>query len=141
MIARLEMPFVDRMVQRGVLLRWLKAEGNPVAYGDDVCEVAVGEVTVLKKSKDARTLASAARTRRSALHEGHRTRKRAGQILRVTSSDTGVLRRIVVREQEQLAIGDLLAVLTTEPDETLEGEAFSFRVVTSRVEPGAGQWL
>ena len=137
MTARLEMPFVDRSVQRGVLAQWYKAEGDPVAYGDDICEVVVDEILVLKKTKDARALAAEPTAKRAAVGEGQRlqNRKHMTYRLRLTSSDSGILRRIVVREQERLEIGDLLAVLTTTADEPVDdGKAFSFRVIHNRIE-------
>lgn len=141
------MPFVDRSMQRGVLVRWFKAEGDFVAYGEDVCEVAVDERLVLKKRKDARTLAGGtpdATGKRFAIGEGHRlrSRKHLTDRLRLTSSDTGILRRILVREQGQLVVGDLLAVLTTTADEPVDdGQSYSFRVVANRIEPAGGPWL
>ena len=138
------MPFVDRSMQRAVLVRWFKAEGDSVAYGEDVCEVAVDEVLVLKKRKDARTLAAGAGAAgRALIGEGHRIRSRKHQPdrLRLTSSDTGFLRRILVREEGRLVVGDLLAVLTTTPDEPVDdGQSFSFRVVANRIESEGGPW-
>lgn len=145
MIAKLEMPLVDRALQRGVLVRWFKAEGDAVTYGDDMCEVAVDEILVLKKRKDARILAANPATvaSREAIGEGHRirSRKKVPIRLRLTSSDTGFLRRILVREQDRVEIGDLLAILSTTADEPVDATgAFSFRVVANRVEEEGGPW-
>ena len=61
-------------------------------------------------------------------------------LMKVTSSDVGVLRRIHAREGSPWGIGDLLAVLTTEENEPIDeggrawAEASQFRVVINPME-------
>lgn len=132
---RLEMPAADRMLKRGTVASWLKAEGDTVTYGDDLCEILAKEVTVLKRMNSPSLLARFGRKGRSE----HETfyRNRGGSYrryrMRMTSSDRGVLRSIAVAEGSDFSVGDTLAVFSTTADEPLVAEppTASFRVVVS----------
>ena len=135
MILKLEMPTVDQSLRGGRIVAWYKDEGDPIAFGDEICKLAIDEFAVLR------------RTARATLLSGRRRKKlkddlevRQGKVyleVELRSSDRGVLRKQLVHEGEPLAHGDLLAVVATEDHgELTEGEqqwrdAPSFRVVVN----------
>lgn len=106
---RLLMPSVDRLLRGGSIVRWHKSEGEWVDYGDDLFD----------------------------LHVPIRRPEYGGDVLvRVTSSDAGLLRRIYAREGGRHEVGDLLAVLVTGdtepvPEDPACADGTVFRVVTS----------
>jgi len=118
MITKLAVPVVDPSMQGGRVLRWNKQEGDAIAFGDEICELAVDQFAVLR------------RTGRATLLSGRRNKKlksdleqRDGVYFEVvlTSSDDGILRKIVADEGDRIAIGDLLGVIAAEGDGDLEG--------------------
>ncbi len=118
MIMKVTMPTHDQSMRGGKVLRWHKSEGDPVVFGDDLCDVAIDEFAVLR------------RTGRATLLSGRRQKKlrddlevREGKVyveMTITSSDQGTLRKVVAGEGDAIALGALLAVVTT-GDEALEG--------------------
>lgn len=111
MIMRLDMPNVDPSLRGGKVTRWLKQEGDTFGFGDVLCEVAVDEFAVLR------------RTARATKLTGRRRRKlksdleiREGKVyleLAITSADQGVLRKILIDHGAPATIGDTLAVVST----------------------------
>ena len=73
--------------------------------------------------------------------EGAYERITAHCLMRVTASDAGVLRCIRVKEGERRKVGDLLAVLATDEEDSVSGsdddlaEVSAFRTVASFVAP------
>ncbi len=135
MILKLEMPQVDQSFRGGRVVEWYKKEGDPIGFGDEICKLAIDEFAVLR------------RTARATLLSGRRRKKlksdlevRSGKVyleVEVTSSDEGVMRKIVSEVGEPASSGDLIAVVST-PDhgELTEGEvawsgAPTFRVVVN----------
>lgn len=135
MIQRLEMPTMDQSMRGGRVIAWYKHEGDPIAFGDEICKLAIDEFAVLR------------RTARATLLSGRRRKKlksdlevRQGKVyleVELTSSDQGVLRKQIAREGDPLASGDLLAVVASEDHGALtESEdqwraAPAFRVVVN----------
>jgi pyruvate/2-oxoglutarate dehydrogenase complex dihydrolipoamide acyltransferase (E2) component len=66
-------------------------------------------------------------------------------LVRVTASDSGVVRRISASEGTERQEGELLALLSTEPDEPVDeapaavAASSVFRVVANIVDPGSGE--
>lgn len=139
MLLRLVIPRFDRSVQRGSVAKWHKAEGEWVSYGDDLLDLKVEEIKIMKRSSAAAAV----------LHDQHLPQDTysSGQLdwlVRVTSSDVGVLRRIDAAEGSRWEIGDRLAVLTTDADEPIDrsaragAEVSNFRVVVNDVQNEGG---
>ncbi len=124
MITKLEVPAVDGAMQGGKVLRWHKREGDTIAFGEDICELAIDEFAVLRRTARATLLT---RRRRDKLKSDLETREGVYFEVVVTSSDTGVLRKIVAEEGVRIGVGDLLAVATTDADEPLDGDADRWR--------------
>jgi pyruvate/2-oxoglutarate dehydrogenase complex dihydrolipoamide acyltransferase (E2) component len=112
MMMKITMPTYDQSMRGGRVLRWHKGEGDDIGFGDDICDVAIDEFAVLR------------RTGRATLLSGRRQKKlrddlevREGKVYRemtITSSDQGTLRKVVAGEGDSIALGDLLAVVTTD---------------------------
>jgi pyruvate/2-oxoglutarate dehydrogenase complex dihydrolipoamide acyltransferase (E2) component len=128
MILKLELPYYDRAVERGSIVKWHKAEGDAINFGDDIFDIKVEEITKYKRVKEgqAKTVDMVKGT--------------VGNLefyIRVTSSDMGVLRKIYAAEGQECDIGDLVAIVTTSSDEDCEidiaraNDAPAFRVITN----------
>ncbi len=132
MLLKLVLPQFDRAARRGSVARWHKAEGEWVRYGEDIVDIKVEEIAVTARSGSAKAVLGGANVDRVV------TSDRWDWLLRVTSSDMGVLRRIDVAEGAAWEIGDSLAVLSTEEQEPLADTAESthFRIV---VNPADGE--
>ena len=110
MIVKLTVPVVDPSMQGGKVLRWHKREGDTIGFGDEICDIAVDEFAVLRRTARATLLA---RGRRGKLKSDLEQREGVYFEVALTSSDTGVLRKIVVEAGGRIVIGDLLGVVTT----------------------------
>ena len=101
-------------------MTWSKQVGDHIGFGDEVCIVALDEFAALR------------RTARATLLAGRRQKKlksdlevRTGKVLlevAIKSSDEGVLRKIVKNEGDRIAIGDMLAIVTSHADDDLGRE-------------------
>ncbi|HSF87483.1 MAG TPA: hypothetical protein VLG28_17730 [Acidimicrobiia bacterium] len=135
MILRLEMPKVDQSLRSGRVVTWYKEEGDPIAFGEEICKLAIDEFAVLRRTARATLLSG---KRRKKLKDDLEVRQ--GKVyleIELRSSDQGVLRKQIAKEGEPIANGDLLAVVATDDHgELTEGEqqwrdAPSFRVVVN----------
>lgn len=127
MIYKLEMPYIDRSIDRGRVLAWHKAAGEWIDYGDDIVDL---EVDV---KKIGRTKSSLFLSRGLSSKTGESIEK---GMIRLTSSDRGVLRVIKAAADAPLAIGDLMAILTPTEDEPADADvadAITFRVISNRM--------
>lgn len=112
MIYKLEMPLIDPSLRGGRVVSWSKKVGDRIGFGDEICVVALDEFAALR------------RTARATLLAGRRRRKlksdlevRAGKVfveVAITSSDKGVLRKIVKEQGDQVVIGDTMAIVASD---------------------------
>ena len=133
MLFKLVMPRADKTVRKGFVARWLKSEGDPVNYGEDLLEVVVDDIRMLKRfGKPGRILSSKLKIRKASY-----SRRNAEIRMRITASDMGVMRKIYAGEGDGWEPGDTVALLTTNGDEAVEAresqlaEAAEFRVVVN----------
>jgi hypothetical protein len=152
MLLKLLLPYHDRGILGGVIVKWHKAEGEWINYGDDLFDLKVEELRGLKHQAGGerlvQTLTSPQVARRlmrvkDLMMEDAEPPEQAygmgaGQFyMRITASDAGALRRVRAREGEYRKVGDLLALLTTEEQEPVpEGDqgldgVSTFRAVTN----------
>jgi hypothetical protein len=137
MILQLEMPPVNPSIRGGQIVAWHKDEGEFVGYGDPVCDVLFTNAVHLRRTTRGGDLADGAprsRTRRRL-----RTLNKIEVMVRLVASDTGYLRRVCAGGKDQNEPGSVLAILSTEPAETLPEVTGSdrwplFRVVADQVE-------
>lgn len=141
MLLKFVMPYVDRLVRGGSIIKWYKTEGDSVAYGDDLLDLAVN-VT------ERPFIGLAAADGESPIDGGKgntRPMMHAAIVesysIRITASEAGIMRKIYAREGMRREIGELLGLLTTDDEEPIPDEpaaasgASVFRVVTNIVQP------
>ncbi len=127
MIYKLEMPYIDRSIEHGQVLTWHKAEGEFVDYGEDIVDLQVDV------KKIGRTKSSLFLSRGLSSKTGESIEK---GMIRLTSSDRGVLRQITTPAGAPVTIGHLMALLTPTEDEPVTddiADAINFRVISNRM--------
>ena len=120
MICKLEMPLIDPSLRGGHVVRWTKQVGDPIGFGDEICIVALDEFAALRRTARATLLSGRKRKNLKSDLE-----VRSGKVfleVALTSSDHGVLRRIIKEQGDQITIGDTLAIVTSEVEEDLGQE-------------------
>jgi pyruvate/2-oxoglutarate dehydrogenase complex dihydrolipoamide acyltransferase (E2) component len=141
MYLKLMLPSVDPLMRGGTIVRWHKAEGDAIDYGDDLVDV---EIELTMSMLDGGTLEEGIRLLKDGAQRAEVerfTNQRGLQLTaRVTASDTGTLRSITAVLGEHVAVGGLLAVLVVGDGEApLPGpaelaDASEFRTVSNLVE-------
>lgn len=114
MILRLEMPLIDPSLRGGRVARWRKAEGDRINFGDELCVVALDEFAALRRTARATLLAGRRRKRLKSDLE-----VREGKVfieISITSSDQGVMRKILKGEGDPIVIGDTMAIVASADD-------------------------
>jgi pyruvate/2-oxoglutarate dehydrogenase complex dihydrolipoamide acyltransferase (E2) component len=123
---RLEVPATAKTIESMRVRSWSKAEGDPVAFGDELCVITIGRKRVLKRDAPVRARAERRRGglfgRKPPPEDEHRLVRSTGVVLRVVASDEGVVRRLLVDAGEKVESGTLLAVITTTGDEPVDLE-------------------
>lgn len=133
MIYKLEMPLIDPSLRGGHVVSWSKKVGDHIGFGDEICVVELDEFAALR------------RTARATLLAGRRRRKlksdlevRAGKVsveVAITSSDRGVLRKIVKEQGDQVVIGDTMAIVASDDHGDLGQEYEWVQAPAMRVVP------
>lgn len=125
MLMKLEMPLIDPSLRGGSVVKWLKREGDAFEFGDEICIVAVDEFAALRRTARATLLSG---RRRLSLKSDLEVRR--GKVylhVALTSSEAGVMSKIVADEGEHFTIGDLLAVVSTGANGELVGSVDDWR--------------
>jgi hypothetical protein len=156
MLLKLLMPPYFRVIEGGTIVKWHKGQGDFVEYGDDLFDVRVERVRITNTIKEPtagewlQRLSTEIRKRKAGEALGLAPKgeiENGGQAggeldfkiwdaivyLRISSSDMGTLRRIHAREDEYRQVGELLAELTTEESEPLEGSSAAGHAATFRI--------
>jgi hypothetical protein len=158
-IMRLELGGRDsegRLIDRASIVRWHKSEGDWVDYGDDLVDIEVEQVRAPERHGELRNWINELNQQPTRIAELAARQLESDPLavpeidpssyvrwdllewtflVRFTSSDRGVLRKISAGEGERREAGDLLAILATEPEEALDesrtalGEGSLFRVI------------
>jgi multidrug efflux pump subunit AcrA (membrane-fusion protein) len=157
MLLKLLMPAHHRIVEGGVIVKWHKAEGDWVNYGDDLLDLRVQEGLVSRLDDEGwseNQVRALIRAQRDLGHVTDQDLMAGGQasaescrkvavdfLVRVSASDVGKLGQLCAREGDRLRTGELLAVLTTEEGEPCPGAgpdlegASAFRTVVNPLVP------
>lgn len=125
---QLLMPRLSAAMSEGTLVTWHKEAGDPVAYGDELCEIMVGEVKRLRRRLSARLAVE----RRSPRRSKYRTLEGVTVRFRLVSSEAGVLGEIVAPPGTAVKEGDLLAVISSSAEPPADQHSSS-SVATARV--------
>lgn len=132
MKTKLELPYMDRTVDNGIVHKWFKQPGDSIAAGDHICELLVEMQTVLEVPRNAKML-----TRLSKKSNVSTTsRKKHRPVLwRVIAREAGTLTSIAVGT-DTVDIGATLAVIDVPGGEDEAGVAVDdlpeFRVFGER---------
>ena len=114
MILKVVMPAADAAFRGGFISVWHKREGDPIAFGDDLCDIAIDEFMSLQRTKRATLLGSTSKKRKRRVKDALDLREGRGQVIvRLTSAENGVsLGKVIVPEGERIEIGSLIALMT-----------------------------
>jgi pyruvate/2-oxoglutarate dehydrogenase complex dihydrolipoamide acyltransferase (E2) component len=113
------MPLIDPSLRGGSVLKWLKREGEAFAFGEEICVVVVDEFAALRRTARATLLSG--RKRRSLKSDLEIRQGKVYLRVALTSSDSGFIRKIVADDGDPIAVGDLLAVVSTTDNGVLDG--------------------
>ena len=99
----IEFPPISPAIEAGTVAKWHKAVGDEISYGDDLFDIAVEEVTRMRRSLSARV--------RKPSKAKYRKLSDVSVMYRVTSMDSGRLTNIEALEGTPIAVGDVVAHL------------------------------
>jgi hypothetical protein len=118
---RLEMPFVTKQVRSGSVESWHLREGDHIDFGADLCDLLIAQVHKLDTA-----------------HPERMVPRRVSYRVRIRASESGVLRSIRATEGSEVRVGDLLAVVSTDPGESIDllPDTPALRVVTDTTRAG-----
>lgn len=110
------------MIQSGSIIKWHKTQGEFVNYGDDLVDVEMHvEGRSLKSLKERiQNLTEATRLKAEDLFIREEFKPGSGVFFRITSSDMGVIRKVYAWEGMSKDVGELLAVLTSDENESID---------------------
>jgi pyruvate/2-oxoglutarate dehydrogenase complex dihydrolipoamide acyltransferase (E2) component len=131
-ILQLEFPFVASPVERAEVSRWWVDEGAIVRLGDDLCDlVATSHLRRVRADAPNRRM-----SRRAAAEAPRPNRHQVGMLIRITAAEEAVVRTVLARAGAEVAVGDPLALLSTDASEPLDGggEPLRLRAVANPVE-------
>lgn len=139
MILRLEVPDINRMAKGVSLIKWYKAEGEWINYGDDLCdlEVQIEGRSIRPLAERIKNLTESDRPIVENLLINGNTNAHPVLCARITSSDIGTIRKVYVKEGQRSNVGDLLALITTDENESFDNAGFAltqtsvFRIVSN----------
>jgi hypothetical protein len=124
MILHLAVPYIDHDVTSVEVGEWHVSEGEQIDYGQALCDLYVDEVVVRRQFlepdatfKDDRVFQAILDGSTDFVPEREFVASDFRYQVRVVSSDSGWMGRIVSPRSERRKIGDLLALLTTDPDD------------------------
>lgn len=112
MLLRVEMPMINPSLLGGKVLSWHIGEGEQVGFGEDICTVSLDDFVQVRRTGRATQLAGKKMGRLKSKIES-----RSGEGLVnvvITASDRGKLAKILKSEGDPVAIGDLIAVVSTD---------------------------
>jgi hypothetical protein len=145
------------MIRAGSIVKWHKTEGAPIHYGDDLFDMKVEEVArhqaaleqanqlMVEPIEYEKWAEKTLQTRNLSVDaigpESSTLQLKDSFLIRVASSDNGILRRVCAKEGEHRGVGDLLALITTEEGEPVEDsdqglrDVGIFRIVANMFSP------
>lgn len=118
MILKVVVPPYDAAFRAGYVARWFKQEGDPVEFGDPLCDIAIDHFMALQRTKRASLLSSSKKLRQRRVGDQYDRREGRGLVhMRIISSEaSGTLGKILVAKDERIEIGDAVAILGTDLD-------------------------
>ncbi len=137
---RLEMPSVGPALQGGRVIKWSKSPGESFAFGEQLCVVSIEQVVALRKTQQASVLTS--RRRKKKVREEFEMRESVGLHFELVASEAGVVHQHLVDQGGPMQVGDVLAILGSEGDDSdVPGDVSvlpAIRVVANPIDPEEG---
>lgn len=126
---RVELPSLGPAVEGAVITTWHKQVGDQIAYGDELCDVTVEEVTRLRRRLNPKDTVNRKPSRL-------KYKKWTGVKVsyRLTSLDTGTLTEIVASEGTGVRVGEQIAALGLDGQDESASSGHASRVVVDRIE-------
>lgn len=136
MILRLEVPFLETFSNKGQVTQWHVQPGDKVDFGDPICDIALSEWRALRKTKRAINIVKVRDENSKIQHEFENRSGRGVLNLRVVASESAFIRQIEIATGTKAGVGDLLGLVSTDPDEPIVNnpEAPTMRVVATSPE-------
>lgn len=136
MLLKLEMPFVNPIIEEGIVESWHVQPGDSVAFGDVLCEIRIEQAVGIKR----RIMAYQLMPGRKKQKENERGTKPVNALVSVKASDSGILRKIEREPGTDVKVGETLALFSTSADEPIDdgGDAAAFRAVGNIAESAEG---
>lgn len=107
---KLVLPDFSKEIRSGTMARWHVEEGDPVAFGGDLFDLLVTERVKMARPGDPRAVLQAEAS-------DPRFVTRATEVyFRVVSADLGVLREVRVEAGTPVAVGDVVGIVSTDPE-------------------------
>jgi hypothetical protein len=125
MILRIEVPYLETAVRRGLIFNWDKGENEQVEYGERLCSIAVDEKLSLRRDKRANVLARVPGLgdRAASLNRYVRRKPRGLILFELVASEPAVLRYILAQEGQRIETGEIVGIATTDPGEPVDRSA------------------
>ena len=125
----IEFPRISPAIENGTVGAWHKQPGDAIAYGDDLFDITIGEVTRMRRSLSARV--------KKPSKAKYRKLSDVSVVYRVTSMDAGTLGEIVAPVGAAIEVGDVVAHLEIGDGEGTSSARTSFNLVGSNEETPA----
>lgn len=109
-------PAYDAAFRAGYVAEWFKKEGDPVEFGEVLCDIAIDEFMALQRTKRATLLGSSKKLRKRRITDGYDRREGRGLVhMHIISSEANTkLGKILVSEGDRIEIGSVVGLLGTE---------------------------
>ena len=142
MILRLQVPFLETFARGGTVASWHASEGDLLRFGDPICDIALSEWMALRKTKRAINLVRIhGKGQEKVRHDFELRQGRGVLTMRIVASEDGYLRQVLAATGRRGNVDDLLAFVSTEPQEPLATDtsaAPAMRVVATSAEAREG---
>ena len=113
MILKVVVPAHDAAFRAGYVAEWYKREGDPVDFGDVLCDIAIDEFMALQRTKRATLLGSSKKLRKRKINDGYDRREGRGLVhMHIISSESNTkMGKILVDEGGRIEIGSVVGLL------------------------------
>ncbi len=113
MIMKVVVPAHDAAFRAGYVAEWFKEEGDPVEFGEVLCDIAIDEFVALQRTKRASLLGSSKKLRRRRVSDGYDRREGRGLVhMHIISSEANMrMGKILVSEGGRIEIGSVVGLL------------------------------
>ncbi|HSF87477.1 MAG TPA: hypothetical protein VLG28_17700 [Acidimicrobiia bacterium] len=118
MILKVVVPAHDAAFRAGYVEKWFKEPGDPVEFGEVLCDIAIDEFMALQRTKRATLLGSSKKLRKRKITDGYDRREGRGLVhIHIISSEANTqMGKILVSEGGRIEIGSVVGLLGADGD-------------------------